>query len=257
MVVGELEPKVAEPLAFKDQRPIPSRPPQWEQLIKLVAGWVILGCSVFFGLAVIADPRENLPAAIWAEPSGTGWWTNNLTAFLALVAATISIWFGFRQFQAQVRAKSRQEWIDKLRKEIAKSIALAEEYQELAKPSHPFRRRPEERFDRAKRKADVRRELTETRLKLETRLNPSEKDHRLLMYLVQRLAMWGDDSAFERIADVKFLKESIGSPAQNLDWQNVLKPAETDDGFGTTVSHAMRLSHVILKREWEQVKTTT
>jgi len=211
---------------------------------------------LFFAMMAVINPII-IPFFANLGSSRDEFLTKIISSPLPLLVAGASAFFAFRQMQAQQKAKSRQEWIDKLREEIAKSIALAEEYQELAKPSHPFRRRPEERFDHAKRKDDVRRELTETRLKLETRLNPSEKDHRLLMYLVQRLAMWGDDSAFERIADAKFLKERIGSSAQNPDWQKVLKPAKTDDGFGTTVSHAMRLSHVILKREWERVKTTT
>ena len=101
----------------------------------------------------------------------------NLTAFLALLAAAVSIYFTHRQLQAKVKADSRQAWIDKLRARIARTISLADMVRYANDKSCSD---------------DIHQKMFESRLEMELMLNPSEKDHRMLMFLVQKLTLFGD-----------------------------------------------------------------
>jgi hypothetical protein len=170
-------------------------------------------------------------------------------SYVALFATLVAAGFAFFNMQAQQKAKSRQEWVDKLREEMAKTIALSQEYAAENRSG----------CEAKNRKIALRQELTDVRLKLELRLNPSEKDHRLLMYLVQRMAFWDEyekgGEPLERIEEAKGLKLIALRDLPAL--EKILEPTKDQAGFAKTVSYAMRLSHVILKREWERVKTTS
>lgn len=177
----------------------------------------------------------------------------NLTALLALIAAAISIYFTHRQLQAKVKADSRQAWLDKLRGEIARFIALADIIHD-----HPD----------ADDVVTLRRKMTASRLEMELMLNPSEKDHRLLMFLSIKLAFFQwNDAQFREVHDVQNLIHAIETdPAGYIkeNWDELLGPIpERSKGskirnkaFGDLVGYVMRLSHVVLKREWERVKQT-
>lgn len=177
----------------------------------------------------------------------------NLTALLALIAAAISIYFTHRQLQAKVKADSRQAWLDKLRGEIARFIALADTIHDD----------PD-----AENVATLRKKMAASRLEMELMLNPSEKDHRLLMFLSIKLAfhLW-DDELFRKVHDVQNLVHAIETdPAGYVesDWKELLGPipdksvdsTERSQAFSNLVGYVMRLSHVVLKREWERVKHT-
>lgn len=178
--------------------------------------------------------------------------SSNLTAFLALIAAAISIYFTHRQLQAKVKADSRQAWLDKLRGEIARFIAFADTL---------HYRTEGQNLDSARRK------LTASRLEMELMLNPSEKDHRLLMFLSIKLAFFDqfDDAGFNDVHDIVHLKAAIAqSPGYDQTaWQELLGPIpEAADNvlhekkYGDLIGYLMRLSHVVLKREWQRVKET-
>lgn len=183
--------------------------------------------------------------------------SGNLTAYLALLASAATLLFALPQIRARVRAESRQNWISKTRELIARTIALAENIQ---------------RLDRRSECGDLLRKLDQTRIQLELMLNPSEKDHRLLMYLIQRMALQGRGDV-HRIQDARMLIKSLQSSnerqeAEELtDYLPVGSSERPDFGsgwnqilyaqdFGDMVSYVMRLSHVVLKREWERVKHT-
>jgi hypothetical protein len=176
----------------------------------------------------------------------------NLTALLALIAAAISIYFTHRQLQAKVKADSRQAWLDKLRGEISRFIALADAIQ---------RDPPEEELSRLTKK------MTASRLEMELMLNPSEKDHRLLMFLSIKIAFFQlGDEAFKDVHDVENLVKAIESdPYDRYDpskWNLLLGaiPEKDDDedvyekAYSDLIGYVLRLSHVVLKREWERVK---
>jgi len=177
----------------------------------------------------------------------------NLTALLALIAAAISIYFTHRQLQAKVKAGSRQAWLDKLRGEIAHFIALADAIH--VKP-------------RAKEVLILKQKMTASRLEMELMLNPSEKDHRLLMFLSIKLAFFQwEDSEFRKVHDVQLLVDAIRSDPAGYDkdkWIDLLgpipdreqEPQKHEEAYGDLIGYLMRLSHVVLKREWERVKQT-
>lgn len=173
----------------------------------------------------------------------------NLTAFLALLAAAISIYFTHRQLQAKVKADSRQAWIDKLRGNIARFVALCDDGRD-----RPMSGRPRPTM-----------ELTQCRIELEMMLNPSEKDHRLLMYFSQKLAFYHrGEKAFMEIQDAQNVKDDIKKDAKKTgkDWESIIGeiPAPNADdfrkGYSDLIGYMVRLSHVVLKREWERVKAT-
>jgi hypothetical protein len=233
---------------------------------KAVAGNVVIGALLIEGLSfivagpilprLISDAQTNDPKFSDAK---LGFHTvnlalnANLTAFLALIAAAISIYFTHRQLQAKVKADSRQAWLDKLRGQISRFIAFADDIHYGSKE---------------KKRSAVQTNLTAARLEMELMLNPSEKDHRLLMFLCIKLAFfeWGNKE-FNKIHDVRNLKDTIErnpSGYNEEDWRKLLgaipdRISEKDaheDAYGDLIGYLMRLSHVVLKREWQRVKQT-
>ena len=182
--------------------------------------------------------------------------SGNLTAYLALLASGITIVFTYGQLQARVRADSRQEWIIRARRLLADTLAASEAHRSSA----PWSR------------ATARRKLDRRRLELELMLNPSEKDHRLLLYLVQRHALLGIPGE-DDIQDAAALRHSISlsgsrpataarveqdgpdgalKPDLGPAWNGVLYAIRRAD----LLAYVLRLAHVVFKREWERVKAT-
>ncbi|MEQ6335355.1 hypothetical protein [Sphingobium sp. MK2] len=238
----------------------------FQRAAKAIGGNIVIGALLIEGLSflvagpilpiLLSDAQTHNPK--FSDPK-LGFHTvdlalnANLTAFLALIAAAISIYFTHRQLQAKVKAGSRQAWLDKLRGEISRFIAFAD----------AIHYRPEE----AKCDA-VHTKLTASRLEMELMLNPSEKDHRLLMFLSIKLSFfeWGDEE-FNKIHDVRNLKDAIKRDPNGYkeeDWGKLLGPipdkllgaAAHENAYGDLIGYLMRLSHVVLKREWQRVKQT-
>jgi len=245
-----------DPLAFQSASRSKKRPLEF-----------VWTCAVCF--AAVAVSAQVL-CFLW-NPS-TPWWlssagpdrvftalasvSGNLTAYLALLTSGIAIVFTYHQLRAKVRADSRQQWIEKARSLVAETLALRRRRSGWLPGSVRSRER-----------------LEEVRLELELMLNPSERDHRLLMYLVQRLSFLGEagpddiqDAVAVRCEIAKagpldrkgcggaFVRTNGGSshPCLGPAWNEIIYA--TDEG--DLVSYIMRLSHAVLKREWERVKHT-
>lgn len=113
-------------------------------------------------------------------------------------------------------------------------------------------------------------ELNPKRLELELMLNPSEKDH--LLYLIQHFSAWREPPTVPQ--DAKILLESIAAeklepgvasecqpaargvdrtdptdPELSVQWGKIVKTTDRAE----LASYILRLSHVVLKREWERV----
>lgn len=246
MTVGHPE---DDPVLFKPRR----RPAV--AAAKAITSYVVLGCFflevVTFVVAAPILPRmltRHTPiegsAGISLDLSA------NLTAFIALIAAAISIYFTHRQLQAKVKADSRQSWINTLRAHIASFIALSDAVHEAP-------------TSRTRHAAQL--DLTSRRIEMELMLNPSEKDHRLLMYLSLRLAFFEyGDNLFDQVHDVRNIKNVTNKVVVTVDqcnWEKLFGPIPPkgparDTERGDLIGYVMRLSHVVLKREWERVKAT-
>jgi hypothetical protein len=168
--------------------------------------------------------------------------SQNLTAYLALVAAVAGIFFTYRQLRAKVRADSRQEWINTARRLLADIVS------DLLPENHNNR--------------TVRR-LNSNRIKLELMLNPSEKDHRLLSLLIRALCIPGELIEEDRyVADkLAALKSDKDNPLVLSDGNDLLYKIIRDktlaglpENRNCSISYIIRLSHLVLKREWERVK---
>lgn len=224
--------------------------------------YIILWRLTNFGLVQIFQNRWlDIRSDLEAIKSLTEGLNDDLTALLALTAAAVSIYFTYRQLQAKVKADSRQAWINALRANIAQTIALADAVRYRTNDAG---------IDKTRRK------LIAARLETELMLNPSEKDHRLLMYLIQKMAFFGKDASkkdkdepviFEGIDDVINIRRSIRSSSNYnaSDWADILLPippinranrAKRKKSYSDLVGYTMRLAHVVLKREWERVKAT-
>ncbi len=237
--------------------------------LRSVAAYVILSGLLIEAITFVAS-GPIIPRMVPKESTDTDGFSANLTALLALIAAVTSIYFTYRQLQAKVRASSRQAWIDKLRSHIARFIALADS-------AHSSVRNRACSHDPS--------EFTTCRIEMELMLNPSEKDHRLLMYLGLRLAFFRlGESKFQSIHDVRNIRKAIGivetTPCEKhkeIDeicedckkfkhwesWEPLFKKipsraahAEYKSEYSDLIGYTLRLTHVLLKREWEQVKAT-
>ncbi len=168
-------------------------------------------------------------------------------SYLALLVGAAAIFFTFRQIRAKVRADSRQQWIIRARTLLGEVVALIDAHRDL---------RASYRYEDAEA---VWLKLNPARIELELMLNPSEKDHRLLMYLIQRFARWR--YPVEKSQDARIVRRSMAEIAQVGGSENVDVPenwraiADTSER-GELVSYILRLAHVVLKREWERVKHT-
>jgi len=175
--------------------------------------------------------------------------SGNLTAFLALTAAAASIWFANSQLRSKVRADNRQEWLANARTLLGEVVALARGHAGAAGTDPPT-------FDDA---------LDSRRLRFELMLNPREKDHRLLMHLLRRLAFLreperaqaADGGAFlivlkklcegrQRVRDADGTEKSY----YEAEWKAIVECSNA----AVLTTYVMRLGHVVLKREWERVK---
>lgn len=172
----------------------------------------------------------------------------NPAAYLALIVGLATIFFTFRQIRAKVRADSRQQWIIHARKLLGEVVALIDAHRDLRAAN------------KNKQAEEVWHKLNPARLELELMLNPSEKDHRLLLYLIQRFATWR--RPYKQTQDAQILRRSIagvtGASAATVDVKLPEKWKPIIDGRDRSelVSYILRLSHVVLKREWERVKHT-
>ncbi|WP_066827732.1 hypothetical protein [Sphingomonas mali] len=171
----------------------------------------------------------------------------NPTAYLALVVGSATIFFTFRQIRAKVRADSRQQWIIQARKLLGEVVAMIDAHRDQ-RASNSFKQ-AEQTWGK----------LNPARLELELMLNPSEKDHRLLLYLIQRFASWRHPR--QESQDARIVKRSIAEAYHGWDTAQASipekwKPIIEGEDRAELVSYILRLSHVVLKREWERVKHT-
>lgn len=93
-------------------------------------------------------------------------------------------------------------------------------------------------------------------MELELYLNPSEKDHRLLMLIIRAFVISEVKIAIDNNLQ-EFTKNELAAMPKVL--KNIIMdrevPTEKDDENGA-ISYIVKLSHVILKREWERVRST-
>jgi hypothetical protein len=165
--------------------------------------------------------------------------TGSLTAYLAIVTAVLGLYVARFTIRAQVRSKSRQEWIDKVRQLIAGLVCRIE-----AGPP-----------DDDANDCVSRRRLVQ----LELLLNPSEKDHRLLTMLISRQIF-----PRERLGLDNELKQQLAQMQHDLpkSARDLLLFVTQDRAGGAAIApeliaaQAVRLSQAILKREWVRVTVT-
>ena len=145
------------------------------EVLAYSALFVVTVCGFSMALDYIVDPH--VPGLLFFQSDGNGdsssinignltQVSTNLTAYLAIITAGIALYVARFTLRAQVRSKSRQEWIDKFRSLIAKITS------DINK-----------NFDK-EGSIDLGK-INERIIHLELMLNLSEKDHRMLVLLLR------------------------------------------------------------------------
>lgn len=192
--------------------------------LKGVGMFLAISLFGYWAPALLTGNDMGLSHLSWPEDSGT---------FL-IGAATVSVTLliALKQHHAKVKSEKRQKWIDNVRDTLAKVIA------EIPDPTYESPAVKPRSYSKKSYSVDVQ----EYRIKLELLLNPSEKDHRTLGWLLRKV--YG-------ISRVKPDKEIPTTGTFELidsydrdEWKQRNK----------IISYIIRLSNAILKREWERVK---
>lgn len=177
--------------------------------------------------------------------------TEKLTVIGVLIGVAISLYIAMRQLKAKVRSENRQKWIDQVRRQLSLVLYYI--------PDHDA---DEDGIEDSRKKAE------HSRLELELLMNPAERDHRALGYLLRR--------AFQHQKfDVdKEIKKAINYTIEiteitNMDTKHALKglkfflklypkksskQALSKKQHDRMIGYIVRLSNAVLKREWERVK---
>lgn len=189
------------------------------------SGWVwsVLLIFVYFGISLISA------RLLWVyAPSIPVERIETLAKSFGAISVVVAALGYFLQARVTTRSQNRQEWIKQIREALDPLISCAPSWEVLSK---------EENDEvRPKQSTDF---FVKHHARLELLLNPSEKEHRALLALLrqihgmERIAL--DDAAW------KGLRLAEQNPLKKGDWEAIK-------------SQIIRLSNVVLKREWEQVK---
>lgn len=216
----------------------------WRRSIPIQIAVNLFVVAVFLSLLdLLRDPtpRRFLRMETISQSSAAMSALTNPVAYLALTGVLATIFFTFRQIRAKVLADSRQAWIVKARTLLGDVVALIDVHRDLIRANKTLQAR------------EVWKELNPKRLELELMLNPSEKDHRLLMYLIQRFAGWRnppEDAQDAEIVRRQISEAAVKSKVSIERWNKIVESRDRSE----LVSYILRLSYVVLKREWERVK---
>jgi hypothetical protein len=179
--------------------------------------WATIGYGILHGIHAL-EPSEKAIEDQMRLPIF-------LFGFCTLGATLVGAFF---QLRLKARSENRQKWIDEIRGVLAELIAdlpLSGECQESKAGNRYFPRHA----------------------KLELLLNPSEEVHRTLMALIRHAYGFNDFLLID--AEVR---EGLGSDDV---FQTFWKTDKNEmEHLKVTKSRIIRLSNVVLKREWEQVK---
>ena len=188
---------------------------------------------------------------------------DNLPAFLAMVASAVGILFTYQQLRAKVHADSRQAWNNKFSELLASILSTIG----LLSESQITQRKAKMLYE----------ELTRNRVHLELLLNPSEKDHRLIMLLIRSISIpdttLGHDTelaqklivqtelyTYSAATDrgnpnLEAFKEIIGR--YDLNYTGTLREFyKKTQTLERIISMIFKLGTAIRKREWERVRHT-
>lgn len=149
--------------------------------------------------------------------------TEKITAIGVMLGVGITLYTAFRQIVAKVRSENRQKWINEVRAAIATVTGFI--------TANMVTKDEEDLIV-----------YEQSMMKLELLLNPLEKDHRALGYILRKVygcPIYDVDKFISERAELDFLRE--------MDARNI-------DDLNKMVGYVIKLSNAILKREWERVK---
>ena len=236
------------PLLFKDEH----KSCRWPKL----GDGFLLGLVYFLFIPVICFLPIYFLASIFSFPEGTLIPRAVVSTVATLILGGAGIFYNMR---LQARAQNRQNWINDMRQIIVNLLEILACYGANQK----------EREKKEKKEIEAR--YKKNMFQLELSINPSEKECRALLALIRRGSIftvgqkWGgfirgiDDNVLCRLNkrsqlnNRKGIKENI-NPCSKYGRRNKKCDCEDCEERYENISYIIRLSNVVLKREWEQVK---
>jgi hypothetical protein len=169
---------------------------------------------------------------------------------MAVIAGLITIHNATNQLVAKVRSENRQKWIDDVRNSLAEAITYMYIFDPNAHTEDLSTVTEEEKNKKAKLASEEKDKAERVRFRLELLMNPSEKDHRTIGYLLRKAYRV---KKMERID--KSIEENLGSLLDQIVDINALENSICQiKDYDKLISWLIRLSNATLKREWELVK---
>lgn len=226
---------------------------------------IILFIGILYGMTAFYILQSMPPNLLLIETGIKDTSINgNIAAYIAFVGTALTVIFAYQQIRAKVRADSRQAWVNKVRELISDVLANIGGIIENGRVENDFK------------------EFNKARTHLELHLNPSEADHRLLMFLIRACAfpdlLIGNDrivldevskalskngqkirsisNTDTKTSNIDALENLVLAYSKNSANSKCLRKAVLAEHKDEIISFIFRLSHNILKREWERVRHT-
>lgn len=215
---------------------------------------ITISLGSLYGFAFYYISSEQLPSFLMIKnQEKPGELNDNLPAFLALIASAIGVIFTYQQLRAKVRADSRQAWNDKVAELLANVLSTIG-----LLIGHTKSQDAEEKLHD---------ELTRSRTHLELLLNPSEKDHRLIMFLIRIMAIPKDKLDHDMVTQKDITNAinnkniAIGKGRNNFEiFEKIVRDTPyknlSKKENGLIISLIFKLGAAIRKREWERIRHT-
>jgi hypothetical protein len=176
---------------------------------------------------------------------------SEVTGVAALLVGLIAIYNATNQILAKVRSENRQKWIDDVRSSLAELITYMYIFDSSCeKENLSAELTPEGKEQKTKLTLEEKNKAEKVRFKLELLMNPSEKDHRTIGYLLRK--------AYQ-VKKMELIDSSIETNLRDLldeiiDMNAPENTACNIKDYDKLISWLIRLSNATLKREWELVK---
>lgn len=218
-----------------------------------------------------SDPLENTPTSLKKIKESI--WNNNylllilillclisfiiskvlpdFTGTVTLFVGLIAIYNATNQIIAKVRSENRQKWIDDVRSSLAEAITYMYLFDPNLHAEDSSTTLAEvEKDKKAKLASEEKNKAERVRFKLELLMNPSEKDHRTIGYLLRKAYQVKKMELID-----KSIEENLGNLLDEIVDINAQENTicEIKD-YDKLISWLIRLTNATLKREWEVVK---
>ncbi|MBF0132660.1 MAG: hypothetical protein HQL75_08760 [Magnetococcales bacterium] len=174
-----------------------------------------------------------------------------LAVIITGVTVIVTLAIGLKKIQAKVKSENRQVWINDLRNTVAEVIALLRFCKHFNEQKNNERLTCYDTIPHEQQPKELEGgnayNLDQKLIKLELLINPSEKDHRMLLWMLRKCSRGEENIVLDKI----FL---CIKDIRNVEKMEFFEKLDREKNLDFLISYVVRLSNAILKREWERVK---